>query len=93
MKSKDAERKLKKNPNCSFCGVHKDDVPLMIVSNVTNATVCSVCALAVIQQTFHRMMGMERLIRQAQTPTPPSKVIVTGESKKDAAIEKVTAEG
>lgn len=80
------------NPTCSFCGTHKDDVPLMVASNVTDATVCSICALAVIQQTFAHMMRLEKIIRQAQKPTNPQKRIIdTGEDKKDAAIAKASA--
>lgn len=57
--------------NCSFCGRDKDDVPLLVRSNVTQACVCSVCALAVIEQTYSTMMGMKKLIDQATRPQQP----------------------
>ena len=75
--------------HCSFCGTHKDGVPLLIASAVTKAAVCSTCALAVIEQTFALMNKMEAVIRQAQNPVNPMKIIVP-EDKTDAAIGKAT---
>ncbi len=90
-RSRDTERKLIKNPTCSFCGSHKDDVPLMIASNNTDARICANCALGVIEQTFGHMLNMEALIRKAITPAPPPRTIITGGKETDAAIRKVTA--
>lgn len=87
-KSREAKQKLERNPNCSFCGTHKDDVPLMIISTITDARMCSWCALAQIQQTFGHMMNMEQMIRQAQNPTLPPRVILSGNKEVDAAIRK-----
>jgi len=82
------EPRKAKTEHCSFCGTHKDGVPLLIVSTVTNAAVCSTCALAVIEQTFARMNGMEQMIRQAMNPTKPEMPKL--EDKTDAAIANVT---
>lgn len=71
-------RNVSKTHHCSFCGTHKDGVPLLVSSTLKEAAVCAVCALAVIEQTFGAMFRMEALIRQAQAPGP--KLVVAGDS-------------
>jgi hypothetical protein len=58
-----------KKVDCSFCGQHKDDVPLM-VSSAKNVNICAWCALAVVEQTFGAMVQMEQMIKQAVRPAP-----------------------
>ena len=92
-------RKAKPNqsPNCSFCGHHKDDVPLLVTSNVDNAGVCTWCAIGVIEQTMKHAMGMEKELRkihalmQPKAPATPKIEIVgagTKPDKLDVAIGK-----
>lgn len=38
--------------HCSFCGHHKNDVPLIVTSQLnTQAACCSTCALTIVHQT------------------------------------------
>lgn len=86
--NKDAPR------NCGFCGHHKDDVPLLVVSSVTKAAVCSFCALGVIEQTFKHGMDMEVKLRELMSP--PKIEIVSADTqpdKVDIAIGKALNHG
>ena len=83
--------------NCSFCGHHKDDVPLMIASNTTQSCICSWCALGVIEQTFKHGLQMEKKIREHYMPKPePSPQIEIASKmpdKVDIAVAKALKKG
>lgn len=71
--------------NCSFCGDHKDDVPLMITNAAKTAAICSTCALSVIDQTYQWAGGIYRtLIAENERQKKAEKKIVTGGSVDDA---------
>lgn len=55
---------------CSFCGTHRDAVPLLIQSSMTKCTICATCALGVVEQTFAYAMRMEEGIRKAMHRKP-----------------------
>lgn len=95
--------------NCDFCGHHKDDVPLLVVSNNTKVAICSWCALGVVEQTFKHGLTMEKAIRDSiamnkkrkNPPTPPApppaklEVVPAGHKpdKVDIAIGKALKRG
>jgi transcription elongation factor Elf1 len=74
--------------NCSFCGDHKDEVPLMISNTEVTAAICSTCALSVVDQTYQwagkifKSMKAD-MVRQKAA----EKRIITGD-KVDDAIRK-----
>jgi hypothetical protein len=81
---------IKNLSNCSFCGDHKDDVPLMITNAEGNAACCSTCALAIIDQTYKWAGGIYRSLRaETERRKAAEKKIITGGSVDDA-INKVT---
>jgi hypothetical protein len=75
--------------HCSFCGEHKDVVPLIVTSIQTNACICSWCALGVVEQSFKAMIKMEGIIRAAYGK-PQIEVVPAGQNpdKLDVAISK-----
>jgi formylmethanofuran dehydrogenase subunit B len=92
-KSRKAEGKESVNPNCSFCGTHKDDVPLMVSSNVTQSNCCSWCALGMVEQTFKSALTLEKRLRKMmadQKAELEPKIVVDGKmpDKVDVAVEK-----
>lgn len=84
------ERKaIKTRETCSFCGDHKDDVPLMITAQVEDASCCSNCALAIIQQTYAWAGRIFNSVKQeGERQKQATSRIITGDSV-DAAIQKV----
>lgn len=61
----------KPHPNeCGFCGKSRSKVPLMIMSNVTNNTVCSYCAIIVVQQTMEHMTNVSAAFNQVVSAKP-----------------------
>ena len=72
--------------HCSFCGAHKNDVPLIVTSTINPASACcSTCGLAIVQQTQQWAYGIFQQALQMQKKAP--KLVVTGGSK-DKAIKK-----
>lgn len=69
------------DPNCSFCGTHKDEVPLMVTSNVSRANICSWCALGVVEQTFKYALSIEGQLRELMKP--PKIEVVSADNKPD----------
>lgn len=57
-------RQREKDDRCSFCGSHKDDVPLLVRSNTTGAAICSNCAITVVNQTFSFAMQISEKNRE-----------------------------
>jgi phosphopantothenate synthetase len=74
---------------CSFCGEHKDDVPLIITSQLNpQSACCSTCALTIVDQTFRWASGIFRTARaEVDRQESAKQRIVTGDSV-DAAIKK-----
>ena len=58
--------------HCSFCGEHKNKVPLIVTSTIKpQSACCSTCALAIVQQTqvwaygiFQQAMQMQQAFDQ-----------------------------
>jgi len=75
---------------CSFCGQNKEDVPLLVISNVTKAGVCSWCALGVVEQTFKHGLEMEEKLRAMYKPKPKIEIVPAGHKpdKVDLAVAK-----
>ncbi len=67
--------------NCSFCGHHKNDVPLLVTCK--EAAVCTYCAMGVFEQTMVHAMKMEKKLRILMTPPPPKIEIVPAGNKVD----------
>jgi hypothetical protein len=82
-----------RDPHCSFCGEHKDDVPLIIQSNTTTANVCCNCALRVVEQAFVWMGRVDKRTRQLMAKRPNPQKIVMPEDRKDVAIGKANGKG
>ena len=79
----------KKSVKCSFCGDHKDDVPLLVTSMEQPVSICSWCALGVVNQTFQHMTKIEGMIRELMAPPKIQPVPAgTQPDKLDAAIGK-----
>lgn len=84
--------------SCSFCGQMQKDVPLMVVSNITKATMCSWCALGVVEQTFKHGLDMEKKVRAlyaAKLAENEPKIEVTSKmpDKVDVAVNKALKRG
>ena len=93
-------RKAKVTVTCSFCGQHMDTIPLLVVSNVSNAGVCTFCAMGVIEQTLKHSMQMEKVIKElTKPPEPPTtpRIEIVPEGTKpdrvDVAIGKALNNG
>jgi hypothetical protein len=77
--------------NCSFCGEHKQVVPLIVTSNIKpDSACCSTCALAIVQQTQVWAYGVFReAIKSQKAPkliqTPGQNAVTVAK-----AIEKAT---
>lgn len=62
-----AEARKAPTQHCSFCGHHKDDVPLIVTSQLnTQAACCSTCALTIVHQTQSWAYGVFRTVMQDQ---------------------------
>lgn len=55
---------------CGFCNKAKGEVPLMIASPVTNNTICSYCAIIIVQQTMDHMTNVSAAFNQVVTQKP-----------------------
>jgi hypothetical protein len=55
---------------CGFCNKGQNDVPIMVASNVTNNTICSYCAIIVVQQTMDHMTNVSAAFKQVVTAKP-----------------------
>jgi|GEM_PF-3831661 len=55
---------------CGFCGKGKTEVPLMIASPVTNNTICSYCAIIIVQQTMEHMTNVSAAFNQVVRSKP-----------------------
>lgn len=81
---------------CSFCGQHKNDVPLIVTSQIKpESACCSSCAMAMVDQTQQWAYGifkamMEEQLRQRAMQDKPSNLIV--KDAVGAAIEKARGE-
>lgn len=75
--------------HCSFCGAHKNDVPLIVTSQLnTQAACCSTCALTIVHQTQSWAYGIFQRVVEEQARHQQAQVkIVTGDGV-DAAIRK-----
>lgn len=40
---------------CSFCDKHQNQVPLLLKSPKSNSTICSYCAMNIVEQTMQHM--------------------------------------
>ena len=69
--------------NCDFCGHHKDDVPLLVVSNNSKVAICSWCALGVIEQTFKHGLNMEKTIRDSIANAKQHKKVAVTDAAND----------
>jgi hypothetical protein len=77
--------------HCSFCGEHKNNVPLIVTSSINpKSACCSTCALAIIQQTHVWAYGIFQEALKIQKPAP--KIALVRETT-DAAIRKATKDG
>lgn len=78
----------KQTQHCSFCGEHKNNVPLIVTSTLNPASACcSTCGLAIVEQTQQWAYGIFRQALQIQKKAP--KLVVTG-GNKDRAIKQAT---
>lgn len=81
-------RKANQTQHCSFCGEHKNDVPLIVTSSINpQAACCSSCALTIVHQTQSWAYGVFRSVieekeRQMKIMTPD------GGDTTDEAIER-----
>ncbi len=56
--------------NCGFCGKSKSSVPLMVMSGVSNNTICSFCAIIIVQQTMEHMTQVSSAFSQVVREKP-----------------------
>jgi len=82
---------------CSFCNKHMDEVPLLVKSTVTNATVCSVCAMAITEQTMHHMSNVSAAYKETvmahpewfeQDPETKALRLIPADQRLDDAVDK-----
>jgi len=87
---------------CGFCGKLRNDVPLMIASNITNHTVCSYCAIIIVQQTMDHMTNVTAAFNQVVTAKPEwfkrdentgAISMIDPESIVDAELDRANEEG
>jgi len=89
----ESRNKERLQDNCGFCGNHKDDVPLMVTSQLdsyNNPAICANCAMAIVQQTFIRFGILDKQIRQQMRKPPVPELIVPGAAN-DAADRAINA--
>lgn len=80
---------------CGFCSKHKATVPLMVMSNVTNNTICSYCAIIIVQQTMEHMTNVSSAFSQVvknkpewfETDPDTGAIKLIDDSTLDAAID------
>lgn len=75
---------------CSFCGTHKMDVPLIVTSSLEKAACCSDCALGIVQQTQRWAYGIfaTAIAEKERAKAAEKKIIVAGDTT-NGAINKV----
>ena len=56
--------------NCSFCGKFKKEVPIMVMSPRTNATICGFCAMNIVTQTMGHMVNVSSAFNQVVASKP-----------------------
>jgi hypothetical protein len=82
-----AEPRKAKTEHCSFCGEHKDDVPLIVTSQLnTQAACCSTCALTIVHQTHTWAYGIFNTVIKDQERR---KALMEGGDNGDAAAEAI----
>jgi hypothetical protein len=78
--------------HCSFCGEHKNSVPLIITSNIKpQSACCSTCALAIVQQTQVWAYGVFQEAMKIQKKAPH--LVVTNKQIVSDAIKKASDNG
>jgi transcription elongation factor Elf1 len=55
---------------CSFCNRLQSDVPLMVRSPVTNSTICSFCAMNIVEQSMGHMVNVASAFSQVVMSKP-----------------------
>lgn len=74
----------KQTQHCSFCGHHKNDVPLIITSDIKpQAACCCICALAIVEQSYIWADGIFKEALRIQKKAPK---LITPFTQKDAVI-------
>jgi len=55
---------------CSFCERPQGTVPLLVMSPVTNSTICSYCAISIVEQTMKHMVNVSAAYKQVVQNKP-----------------------
>ena len=80
--------------HCSFCGEHKNSVPLIITSHLKpQSACCSTCALAIVQQTQTWAYGIFKEAIKVTKLAPKLVVPVSNQKMVDDAIKKASNDG
>ncbi len=80
--------------HCSFCGHHKNDVPLIITSNIKpQAACCCTCALAIVEQTWLWADGIFKETLKIQKRIPAIITPFTQKDAVDAVLKKASNDG
>lgn len=81
-------RKAKQTEYCSFCGEHKEDVPLIVTSELNpQSACCCTCALTIVDQTFRWAGGIFRTAMAERERQQKAQQVIVGDSV-NAAIKK-----
>lgn len=82
-----AEKRKAPTQHCSFCGEHKDDVPLIVTSQLNSqAACCSTCALTIVHQTHSWAYGIFNTVIKDQERR---KILMEGGADGDAAADAI----
>lgn len=82
-----AEPRKAPTQHCSFCGEHKDDVPLIVTSQLNSQSACcSTCALTIVHQTQTWAYGIFSTVVKDQERR---KKLMEGGADGDAAADAI----
>jgi hypothetical protein len=80
-------RKANQTQHCSFCGEHKNDVPLIVTSSINpQSACCSSCALTIVHQTQSWAYGVFRSVIEEKERQFKAEQEIVGDTT-DAAIK------
>jgi len=72
--------------HCSFCGEHRNAVPLIVTSQLSpDSACCSDCALTIVHQTQKWAYGVfNQVLHEKQRQEDATKKIITGDGVNEA---------
>lgn len=88
--------------NCSFCNRSRFEASLMVQSNVTQASICSHCAMAIVTQAMEHMVNVSAAFNSVVKSRPEwfeinkstgAVSLIDPNTKLQNAISKVNGKG